>query len=419
MGCRAFVLQNVLQMKTTIDVIAETYRLTTNDCVPMVLRLTKDRKRKLIRLGISIKPQFWDETKKKIKPNCPNYEYLESIIIETKAKYQKQVLEFQSIGKDYSLQQLVDAVEKRAKNITVETFLNDIIRDLIKGDRVGNANHYRALLSSLRKVTKISQLLFVDIDAKFLNKYEAFLKLQGNKGNTISIKIRTLKATYNRAIKQNIIKQDYSPFNDYNVSKLKETTVKRSITKEEMLKFIDLDVSTLSNRPQSLMQFSKDLFLFSYFGCGLNMVDMAYLTTENIQDNRIVYKRHKTGKRISFMLQPYAIKIIRKYAGLNDNYLFPILNDSEHLTKEQQIRRVKKTTYVVNKNLKKMGAAIGLNIPLTSYVSRHTFATVLKRSGVNIALISEALGHSDLATTQIYLDSFENSQIDAAMANLL
>ena len=164
--CRAFVLQNVLQMKTTIDVIAETYRLTTNDCVPMVLRLTKDRKRKLIRLGISIKPQFWDETKKKIKPNCPNYEYLESIIIETKAKYQKQVLEFQSIGKDYSLQQLVDAVEKRAKNITVETFLNDIIRDLIKGDRVGNANHYRALLSSLRKVTKISQLLFVDIEAK-------------------------------------------------------------------------------------------------------------------------------------------------------------------------------------------------------------------------------------------------------------
>ena len=57
--------------------------------------------------------------------------------------------------------------------------------------------------------------------------------------------------------------------------------------------------------------------------------------------------------------------------------------------------------------------------PITFHVARHTFATVLKRSGVNIAIISESLGHSDLSTTQIYLDSFENSQIDAAMQNLL
>lgn len=55
----------------------------------------------------------------------------------------------------------------------------------------------------------------------------------------------------------------------------------------------------------------------------------------------------------------------------------------------------------------------------TTYVARHTFATVLKRSGVNIAIISESLGHSDLSTTQIYLDSFENDQIDEAMQNLL
>lgn len=53
------------------------------------------------------------------------------------------------------------------------------------------------------------------------------------------------------------------------------------------------------------------------------------------------------------------------------------------------------------------------------HVARHTYATVLKRSGVNIGIISESLGHSDLKTTQIYLDSFENSEIDAAMKNLL
>ncbi|MDU1904838.1 MAG: site-specific integrase [Dysgonomonas sp.] len=185
------------------------------------------------------------------------------------------------------------------------------------------------------------------------------------------------------------------------------------------MKIINFDVSTLSKRPQSLMQFSKDLFLFSYFGCGINMIDISYLKKKNVLDDRIVYKRHKTGKRISFMLQPYAKEIIDRYKDSDNDYLFPILDDLAHNTVEQQIRRIKKVTYVANKNLKKIGEAIGLQIPLTTYVSRHSFATILKRSGVNIAIISEALGHSDLKTTQIYLDSFDNSQIDEAMKNLL
>jgi len=406
-------------MKTSISVFAETYRLIANGEIPIVLKLSKDKKRKIIRLGIFIKPEYWDETKKKIKPSCPNVEFLENIITEKTAKYQKQVLEFQSIGKAYSLQQLIDAVEKPTKNISVEEYLDRIINTLMSENKVGNASHYKALLNSLQKFCKLSQLLFVDIDTAFLNKYESHLKSIGNSGNTINIKMRTLKATFNKAIKANIVKQDYYPFNDYNVSKLKEDTAKRSITKEEMLKIINFDVSTLSKRPQSLMQFSKDLFLFSYFGCGINMIDMSYLKKKHVFDDRIVYKRHKTGKRISFLLQPYAKEIIERYIDLNNDYLFPILDDSAHKTAEQQIRRVKKITYVANKNLKKIGEAIGLQIPLTTYVSRHSFATILKRSGVNIAIISEALGHSNLKTTQIYLDSFENSQIDEAMKNLL
>lgn len=406
-------------MNTTIDVICYKYKPLKNKELPLKLRLTKDRKRHYLNLEISIKEEDWDFKKNKPKRNYPNKEYIENIISEKKAKYQKQVFEFQSIGKDYSLNQLVNAVEKPTKDITVEIFINDIINNLVSENRIGNANLYRALLYSLQKFTKLSQLMFIDIDTTFINKYEAHLKSLGNKGNTISIKMRTLKAVYNKAIKDNIVKQEYYPFGDYSVSKLKEDTVKRSITKDEILKIIDLDVKTLSNRPQSLLQFSKDLFLFSYFGCGINMIDIAYLKMDNIKDNRIVYIRHKTSKPISFTLQSHTADIISKYEGLNNDYLFPILDNSGHLTAEQQIRRIKKVTYVINKNLKKIGKAIGLKIPLTTYVSRHSFATILKRSGVNIALISEALGHSDLKTTQIYLNSFEDSQIDEAMKNLL
>ena len=405
-------------MKTLIDVVLY-QRALANGENPLAIRLTKNRKRRYIRLGISIDPQYWDKVKNKPKPNCPNKEYIENVITEKLAKYQKQVLEFQTIGKDFSLNQLIEAVDKPMKNITVEMYLKSVIEQLTKENRIGNATHYQSLLNSLQKFTRLSQILFVDVDVFFLNRYESFLKVRGNKGNTISIKMRTLKAVYNKAIKDNIIKRDYYPFNDYNVSKLKENTAKRAITKEDILNVLNFDVTTITKRPQSLIQFSKDLFLFSYFGCGINMVDMAYLKKENVISGRIVYKRQKTQKPINFLLNPYAVEILAKYEQNNSDYLFPILDNAVHKTAEQQIRRVKKITYVANKSLKKIGEAIGLSIPLTTYVARHSFASVLKRSGVNVAIISEALGHSDLKTTQIYLDSFENSQIDAALENLL
>ena len=334
-------------------------------------------------------------------------------------EYQQQVLEFQTISRDYSLTKLVESVEKPTKDITVEKYLETIIKTLISENKIGNATHYQSLLNSLHKFTKLAQILFVDIDVIFLNRYEAHLRKKGNRGNTINIKMRTLRATYNKAIKDNLIKAEYYPFNDYNVAKLKENTLKRAISKENILKIIDFDVNSISKRPWSSLQLSKDLFLFSYFGRGINMIDMAYLKKENIINDRIIYERHKTKKLINFQLQPLAIEIIKKYEKCDDKYLFPILDEVVNISLEQQYRRVKKVTYVANKNLKKIGEALNIPTNLTTYVARHSYATVLKRSGVSTSIISESLGHSSEKITQIYLDSFENSQIDEAMKNLL
>jgi len=125
---------------------------------------------------------------------------------------------------------------------------------------------------------------------------------------------------------------------------------------------------------------------------------------------------------MSCCLMPEAQQIIEKYGKQpcnGEDYIFPILNRQIHQTEQQIFNRLHKVMAKVNDNLEQLSKKIGLKNPLTTYVARHTFATVLKRSGVNIAIISESLGHSDLSTTQIYLDSFENSQIDEAMKNLL
>ena len=164
-----------------------------------------------------------------------------------------------------------------------------------------------------------------------------------------------------------------------------------------------------------------DLFAFSYFSAGINFVDMAHLKQSNIVDGRLIYTRQKTNKLIRLPLQPKAREIIGKYISPSHNdqdYIFPILS-SFHKTEVQQRNRLHKVLSNVNKRLKEVGKELEIPIDLTTYVARHSYATVLKRSGVSTSLICETLGHSSEKVTQIYLDSFGNSQIDAAMQNLL
>jgi site-specific recombinase XerD len=125
---------------------------------------------------------------------------------------------------------------------------------------------------------------------------------------------------------------------------------------------------------------------------------------------------------LSCKLSEQAQAIVKRYSKPDhdpEDYIFPIFDRQVHTTEQQKFNRIVKSLHKVNSALKEIGKEIGLQFPLTTYVARHTFATVLKRSGVSVALISESLGHSDLSTTQIYLDSFENEQIDQAMRNLL
>lgn len=147
-------------------------------------------------------------------------------------------------------------------------------------------------------------------------------------------------------------------------------------------------------------------------------MDIAYLTKDNIIDDRLVYYRRKTGKLIKLPLQPKSIELIQKYSKPDNPYLFPILS-SFHKTEQQQRNRVHKVISKVNDRLKAIGEELNLPIDLTTYVARHSFATSLKRAGVKTAMISEALGYSSERITEIYLDSFGNDQMEDAMKNLL
>ncbi len=244
------------------------------------------------------------------------------------------------------------------------------------------------------------------------------MRAKENKETTISLLFRTLRSVYNKAIEQKCANKVDYPFNDYKVSKFDLSTQKRAIPKSDILKIMRLN---LSDKPQ-YTRFSRDIFIFSYLCAGINFTDIANLQPSNIADNRLQYTRQKTSKKINISLSDKAIEIITQYANNtgNKNYIFPILDNKKHISATQKQNRIHKVLGHINKHLKTIAESANVeNISLTTYVARHSFATTLKKSGVHVELISEALGHSDISTTQIYLGSFDNIQIDEAMKYLL
>lgn len=399
-------------MNTAIEVICYKSKTLSNGESPLMLRITQQGKRIYKSLGISVNPNYWDFTKNKPKRNCPNKDLIENLISEKKKLYSQTALEYKSRNKDYTAKTLIDQVDKPSTPQTVGNVILAQIKRLQESKRNGYAIFYKQTYNTLLKFNKHLDIYFSEIDITWLKNYEAWLRKEGNSDNTIGIKFRTLRAIYNVAITEKIVKPEYYPFDVYKVSKLHEETAKRALTKKDTLRVIQ----HRSNDSDIIL--AIDIFAFSYFMGGINFVDIALLTLDNIIDNRLIYKRKKTGKLIKLPINQNAKEIINKYQRVGEMYLFPILS-SYHQTEQQKANRVHKVISRVNKNLREVGKELKLPITLTTYVARHSFATVLKRSGVATSIISESLGHSSEKVTQIYLDNFENEQIDDAMKSLI
>ena len=404
-------------MNATINVVCYKWKTLANGEYLLMLRICKDGKKKYQSLGISVLPRYWDFTRNKPKPNCPNKEYIQKIILNKQTELQQLMLEFNSEQKEYTTTTLLNDENKRFELKTVCQFYQELIEQCKNNNKCGNRLIYKGSYNSLKVFTKNQlDIPFSAIDISWLNKYEKWLRSKGNKETTMSLMFRTLRSAYNKAIKAKCARKSDYPFDEYKINKFDTKTQKRAIAKTEVLKFTK-EVDNIGKR--QYVQLSKDIFIFSYLCGGINFTDIANLTKVNITNGRIHYIRQKTGKLIKLGISEEAMQIIKKYESESKGYLFPILNANIHKTPLQKQNRIHKMLGKINKNLKLIAAQLNVDANMTTYVARHSFASVLKKSGVSIALISEALGHSDLSTTQVYLDSFDNEQIDAAMQNLL
>lgn len=178
----------------------------------------------------------------------------------------------------------------------------------------------KQLYNSLIEFNHHLDIPFSEMDISWLRRYEVFLREKKLVENTIVIRSRTLRAIYNVAIEVNAVSPDLYPFKKFKMAKLYHKTAKRTLSKKDIEKVLNF---ASSNR---YMRFSIDLFAFTYYCGGINFVDIAKLTNENISDGRLIYRRQKNKKLIKIPLQPQALALIKKYHSDDSPYLFPILS---------------------------------------------------------------------------------------------
>ena len=383
-----------------------------------MVKITKNGKRSLKTLGVSLNPKYWDFDRDRPKSNCPNRTHIVSIITNALQKYQSIQLDMEARNENYSVSEILADISAKKGQVTLEDFLTSHIQQLRDNGKVGNSYAYLNLRTTLHNFHgKKLNFLFNVVDVSFCNKFEAWMRKNQFEDTTMHYYFRTLRATYNKAIEAKCADREKSPFVEYKLSRFSTKTKKRALSKESVKKILKMDCSTMSEKAR----LAHDVFSFSYYCGGISLVDVANLTLDNIIDGRLIYERQKTHGIINLVMLDEAKAIIERYATYQKRagYLFPILDNRVHITPMQKFNRVRKLCHQINKELHGLAKELGIQEDVTTYVARHSFATVLKKSGVNIGIISQALGHQDIKTTQIYLSEFDNEQVDSAMQNLL
>jgi site-specific recombinase XerD len=397
-------------MQTSIRLSLDTRRKRKDNTFPIIIRLGHYQKTTSIAIGLSIQEKYWNESKSEVRGSYKGTEsvkFQNNLLLSEVAKAQEIInrLHFKGELDFLSMNQLKAKIVRKSKYESFFEYGLETAKDLRVAQRFGTARSYEGLVSVLKVFNKQKDLKFNELNLDFLKRFERFhLSKKGNTQNGVASYMRTIKAIYNRGIKDDIIEREYYPFLKYQIKI--NPTEKRAIKVEYIKKILELNLS----KDHSLFNY-RNYFILSYMTMGMSFIDMVFLKKENIVDNRIKFQRRKTSKIYDIKITDQ-IKVILKYYISNKkkkDFILPVLKRD---TLELQYRDAQWGLKRYNKGLKKIADLCAIEENLTSYVSRHSFATHALFKNIPLSAISSMLGHSKLSTTQIYLKSLPSDVLD-------
>ncbi len=392
-------------------------KIRSNGSYPVCLRITKDRKTKFFKTIFNAFPNEWNANSELFNRKNKNYIQNNRLLLNFKDRAYKIYSELQVENERFNLLDFENAfrVKSNPESDNFFYFWNDLINEMVAAGRTGNARSHNDSYGALKKFNGSTRLIFEEVNVRFLSKYESYLRARGGTDGGISVRMRSIRTVCNAAIARELISGDSYPFRKYKISKFKGKGAKRALDIEEVNKILHMDVY---KHPQLIN--SRNYFIFSFYTRGMNFADMMKLKWSNITSDTIYYTRSKTKGNFRIKILPPVQEILEFYYehSLGTEYVFPILL-KDNLNPMQIENRKKKTLKMFNRDLKEIARNCDIEKTLSSYVARHSFANCLKQKGVATDIISESLGHQNLAITQAYLKELDSSVIDEASALLL
>lgn len=380
-------------------------RRPKNNCLfPVKVRVTFNRVQKYYSIGLDLTISDFERTQNGSVRKELNV--LKSKIIPWDNKTKNIIHQMDPFSFDEFKSKLYDNNEHKVSD--VYSLFDRKIALLNDQGKVSTSRTYRDAKNSIKKFK--TKLNLGNVTPGFLNNYESYMISKGKSITTISIYVRHLRTIFNQAIDEDMIDRKHYPFGKNKYQPKAPRNIKKALTIEQIKSIIDYKVEEGTNQ-----QLAKDMWLLSYYCNGMNMKDIINLRFKNIENETIYFERLKTlstnqaPKPIIVSLIPEAIEIIKRWKkkkrSTND-LVFPVLKNSK--SEEEKLKVKNQFIKTINNYMKKIGTDIGYDKPLTTYAARHSYATILKRSGAPLGFISESLGHKSLQTTEAYLDSFED-----------
>lgn len=387
----------------TVAPILDSSHPKQNGLYPVRIRVTFARQRRYYSTGKDLTVEEWDSLRttksRALVAVRKDIENSYTIIRNT-------VEELASTG-NFSLDNLNTRL-KRATGDTLNTAFKARIETLKKGGRIGSMMVYDNVFKGIERFAG-SAVRFDTITVNWLRRYETFLRDEGKSQTTIAIHLRHLRAILNDARQSGTLKESQYPFGRGKYEIQEGEGRKLALTLEQIGKIANYDDGSTATARY------RDYWMFLYLCNGINVADFVKLRYRDIVNGEICFVRQKTErttktrKEIRVVVTERMQTIIDRWgnAPLQSAFIFPVLNGEE--TPLEVKAKTKYLTRAINKRMGQIGEALGIG-NISTYTARHSFATVLKRAGANIAYISESLGHQDLKTTENYLASFEREE---------
>lgn len=398
----------------TVKVVLNKDRIKKNGDYSLVVQIIHKRARRVIYSPYRLKEDNFDATTQKavyFRGGLLTRKEVKSIndfMEKMKQEIEQFIEHLSSVNPNYTTKDITSEYKERQDDCYLITFLEKQIAEKERIGKYGTAKAFRSTLKSLQRFIEKKRVKFDDIDYTFVKDYENYLYGTGVVANTVSFYLRNLRTIYNLAYDKGITIPLSSPFRKIKIRYSK--TVKRALRRDVLEKIAKMNLS--DNIP--LME-ARDLFMFSFYTRGMSFVDMINLKHTDIVDNTIYYVRNKTHQQMQVTITEPLRQLIDKYK-MDSTYVLPFINRCEHVSVYKRYQAAYGNIY---RHLNTIADMLGINTPLTTYVARHSWATLAKEEGASVCAISEGLGHTTEKTTVIYLKEFDRSVVDGINERLV